>query len=523
MAKQGMGRVSRLLARASAAWVCLGAFASAGVARAEGLETTVAGTIGLGRAASALRVNDFMATWLNPANLAVVPTRDLGAELRLPLLHACFDRVRDPDAKYRTNDPALGYAGSESFAPVCNEGSVMPAGNLGWAQAFDSGWGYGIGFFTPSAVPNLKYGTDTVVTQAPQSDEMLPITREGEESPNRFLLLQREQLGGFLQAGLGIRVSPWVRVGASLGLGFATIRNKSLASVQGGTFQDQEVLNDVHVQDWAIPRAMASVVLTPLPALEVVAALSYQGDVTANGYVDLTANGIQNAPLTNCRGSDQDAPGPHCRVDDATLRAPFPRLTATLGVRYASLRAGRARALDPMRDERWDVELNASWSQTSHVDEYVLTLVEDGPLARVAFSSSPSTMPLAVPSRVIIPYRWKDTFGLRAGGDYNLLPELLAVRAGVSYESSATPMPYMNIDAWAVTRVGLHLGATYALGDLKLSIAYAHVFFGSVSVPVGQGEIREIVSANQNAAQAVNEGDYSAWLDVISAQVNFAF
>ena len=76
---------------------CLGVFAAASGARAEGIETTVSGTVGLGRAANMVRVNDFMATWQNPANLAVIPSSDLGAELRLPLLHACFDRSRDPD------------------------------------------------------------------------------------------------------------------------------------------------------------------------------------------------------------------------------------------------------------------------------------------------------------------------------------------------------------------------------------------------------------------------------------------
>jgi hypothetical protein len=492
-------------------------------AQAEGIETTVSGTVGLGRAANVVRVNDFMATWQNPANLAVVPSNDLGGELRLPLLRACFNRARDPDGKYRTEDATLGYHGAESFEEVCNKGGLMPAGNLGWAQAFDSGWGYGIGFFTPAAVPNLEYGSDLIVTQGEQPDEQLPITTSGTESPNRFLLLKREQLGGFVQAGAGVRLSPLVRVGLSLGVGFATLRNRSIASVQGGTFQDQEVLNDVHVSDFFIPRALASVVVTPLPSLELAAALTYQGDVEGSGYVDVTANGIQGAPRKDCRAVDPANPGPNCRVNDARLTAPFPRLSATLGVRYAALRAGRDRALDPLKDERWDVELNASWSQTSHIDKFSLALVDGPPPARVAFSSSPRSMALALPGQFTIPYNWRDTIGLRLGGDYNLIAEQLAVRAGVSYESSATPVAYMNIDAWAVTRIGLHAGGTLQLGKLKLSIAYAHIFFGSVSVPVGQGKVVEIVSANQAAAQPVNEGDYSASLDVISGQINYAF
>jgi long-subunit fatty acid transport protein len=517
MALRGTTTLTRVLA-------CLGVFVAASHAQAEGIETTVSGTVGLGRAATVLRVNDFMATWQNPANLAVIPSNDLGAELRLPLLDACFDRIQDPDAKYRTMNPAQGYYGSESFKPVCNKGSIMPAGNLGWAQAFESGFGYGIGFFTPAAVPNLEYGSDVVVSQALNPDnERYPITLSGEESPNRFLLLKRQQLGGFLQVGAGYRFSPLVRVGASLGWGFATLQNRSIASVQGGTFQDQEVLNDVRVSDAFIPRAMASVVVTPLPSLELAAALTYQGDVDGVGSIDVTANGIQGAPRGNCRAPEGTSPGPHCRIDDVKLTAPFPRLSATVGVRYASLRAGRTRALDPMKDEHWDIELNGTWSQTSHVDQYSITVFEGTPGARIAFSSSERGNALPLPATLTIPYNWKDTLGLRLGGDYNILPNFLAVRAGVSYESNAIPTAYMNIDAWAVTRVGLHAGGTLKLGNLKLSIAYAHIFFGDVSVPLKQGRITEIVSANPTQAQPVNEGDYTASLNVISGQINYAF
>lgn len=521
MAQPALAIFTRVLA-------CLGVLVSARGARAEGIETTVSGTVGLGRAATVLRVNDFMATWQNPANLAVVPSTDLGGELRLPLLSACFDRQQDrrpeADVMYRATIPEQGYFGSEHFRPVCNKGSAMPAGNLGWAQAFESGWGYGVGFFTPAAVPNLEYGDDIVVSQAlTEADEMLPYTMRGEESPNRFLLLKRQQLGGFLQAGAGVRLSPLVRIGASVGWGFATLHNRSIASVQGGTFQDQEVLNDVNVSDWFIPRALASVVVTPLPSLELAATLLYQGDVNGTGTVDITANGIRNAPRGNCRAPGMENPGPHCRVDDARLTAPFPRLSATLGVRYAALRTGRQRALDPMRDERWDVELNGSWSQTSHVDQYSATLFEEAPEARVAFSSAERARALPLPGNLTIPYKWKDTWGLRLGGDYHVLAELLSVRAGLSYESRAIPTAYMNLDAWAVTRFGLHAGATVKLGKLKLSVAYAHIFFGSVTVPVGQGRVTEIVSVNPENAQAVNEGDYTASLNVLSVQANYAF
>ena len=104
-----------------------------------------------------------------------------------------------------------------------------------------------------------------------------------------------------------------------------------------------------------------------------------------------------------------------------------------------------------MRDEIWDVEINGYWSQTSHVDETTLELYEQMPGApgstNLVFSSSPMAAPVSIPATIDMPRDWQDTFGVRAGGEYNVLPSVLALRVGVSYETRAVPVEYMNIDA----------------------------------------------------------------------------
>jgi long-subunit fatty acid transport protein len=141
----------------------------------------------------------------------------------------------------------------------------------------------------------------------------------------------------------------------------------------------------------------------------------------------------------------------------------------------------------------------------------------------LAFSSSPDALAFAVPSRTTIPYHWRDTWGARLGGDYRAIRDKLSLRVGLSYESRAVPDPYMNIDAWPVEKLGLHFGATLAVGRVRVSLAYAHLFYQSVEVRVGQGQVREPVSQNPAAAQAVNEGSYHASLDILSLQTNIAF
>jgi long-subunit fatty acid transport protein len=501
-------------------------------ADAAGLEDSVSGTLALGRAAAALRVDDFMAIWTNPANLALLPGSDLGVELRLPLFGGCFDRAKDNSVAYRTNDPERGLMGSESFAKVCDHAAAFPSGNLGWARSLGDRFGIGIGFFTPAMVPAHAYGDDVIVTQLPREAEQFAITADGTESPNRFLLLDRTTIGGFLQAAAAFAPAEWVRLGVSLGVGFASIQNRNVASVLGGTFQDQEILTELHAADWFVPRMTASVVVTPLPALELMLGITTQADVIAEGDMELTANGLRDVPLINCRSTDAGEPHTHCTIDDVRLTVPFPSIEATLGIRYAQRRAplqpGARRTLDPMKDEVWDVELNGYWSSTSDIDQYALRISEEQPgspgAPSLAFSTAPGSATLALPQHPVVPRQFDDTFGVRLGGDYNWLPEKLAVRLGFSYETRAVPPEYMNIDIWPVAKLGIHAGATLALGErYRITAAYSHVFYQAVEVAVGEGRVPEIVSQAPDAALPVNEGAYNASLDVLSVQANARF
>ncbi|MET0343955.1 MAG: outer membrane protein transport protein [Polyangiales bacterium] len=489
------------------------------LARAAGVEETVAGSVTLGRAANAGRANDFMAIMLNPANLAVIPGGDLGGELRLALFNACYDRARDRALSYR--EPSESFQGSESFANVCNEGAPFPTGNLGWAQSFENGFGWGVGFFTPPGVAQSKWGRDRIVTVLPAEDERYPITESGVEYPNRHMLLERRALAGWLMLGAGYQPIPTLRFGLSLGAGFFTLYNKNTSSVSGGFASDPELINEASGSDWFVPRATASMVYAPTPSFEAFASLTYQADVDASGHVDLTANGIRDAPLRNCRSA---RPGPHCRIENVRIKVPFPTLEATLGLRYAERRVGRTRVLDPLKDERWDVALELGWTQTSHVKEFGVQMVQPGETMppQISFSSGADARAVGTPPTANIPRYWKDTWSVRLGGDYNLIAEKLAVRLGLSYAGTAVPGQYMNIDLLPVRKIGLHLGATSAYKRLKLTIAYAHLFYEKVTVPVGSGEVREITSQPPEP-QAVNEGFYHAQMDVISGQMNISF
>jgi len=289
-------------------------------ARAAGVEDAAGGTIAQGRAANYVNVRDFMAVWQNPANLALVLKHDAALNIGLPVFNACFDRARDPNVEYKPQ---------ESFDKVCNQSKVFPVGNTGFAMSFDKGIGFGVGVYTPAGVGKLMFGDDNLVTfQQGNFQEQYPITTTGTESANRALLLQRDVLAAFLMAGIGYQIMPELRVGASLGAGFASVKFKNVASLTGATFVDQEVLTNVNVHDNFIPRFTFSVVGSPITSLDLMAQVTVNGDINASGHVDAQANGIHGAPLGDCRATD---PGTHCRVNDVTLKVPYQRVELYFG------------------------------------------------------------------------------------------------------------------------------------------------------------------------------------------------
>lgn len=479
--------------------------------------------MGLGRAAYAARVNDFNAIVLNPANLAVAPRADFGFELKLPVLNGCFDRDIDPNVEYKQPDVVEGFKGSESFGRVCNEAIPSPTANLGFSHSFD-GWGYGIGLFTPGAVGASSYGRGTIVSWFPSENETYQVTDTGVESPNRQMGLKRDGVVAFLMMGLAAAPNKMLRFGVSAGWGVGSVYNKSVVSVLGGTFRDQEVVNELRVTDWAIPRLVSSIVFSPLDTLDFFAVANYQGDIDARGRATLTANGINGAPLKSCSTM---APGTHCYIDDVRLQVPFPTMEATFGARYGLPRKPRERVLDPMKDEYFDVEVDAAWTQTSKVQDFKVTLhdklVTDPDVPRIQFANAEDATSSYPRQSTSVPKRWRDTWSVRAGTDINLVPGVFTVRGGFSFTQRATPVEYMNIDYWPVQKLGIHAGATYAFGRYKISAAYARLIYQTIKVQVGTGGVKDIASLQEAQSTGVNEGTFTASQNVFSFQLNTGF
>jgi hypothetical protein len=210
----------------------------------------------------------------------------------------------------------------------------------------------------------------------------------------------------------------------------------------------------------------------------------------------------------------------------ASVSAPpiyVPQLS--LGVRYAArlqpepkdrakakLAAGRT-VEDHMQTERWDVEVDAIYYFNKANDQTLATinggtltvpqLGTDGTVTQSKpFEIGHCTVPLVDkscpnPNRlVVLPHNGKNQISLRAGGDYNVLPGLFAVRAGVSYETDGQQVQFIEFTNYMLQRVGLHVGFTLRVAK-KTDISFAFAHF-----------IQEHVKLQVNDTQAAYPGRY---------------
>jgi long-subunit fatty acid transport protein len=82
----------------------------------------------------------------------------------------------------------------------------------------------------------------------------------------------------------------------------------------------------------------------------------------------------------------------------------------------------------------------------------------------------------------------KNQFTVRVGGDYNLLPGLLALRAGLSYETRGQQPAMLNVLNYMLSRYGVHAGLTVRVaGKTDISFGYAHFIHENVQLQVFNG------------------------------------
>lgn len=461
-----------------------------------------------------VRASDPLATIYNPAGLVGQVTA-LSLSSNFNLQRTCFQRFRSPQDG---NDVASTANADGLFPEVCGAENFFPNPQIAATFRLSDRVGLGLAVAGPSAVGHQRW-PDVVAN----GNTLVP-------SPQRYLLSESRMLLVTPTLALGVQVAPWLKLG--LGLGFGIFRGKfsnaSMGINQDGLDpRDNDVKATVIASDSFVPSFTLGAIATLTSEWELGATLKWSDSIRAIGDI-YTQAGYYRDKARQGDGSgvyDGDSSLPDCGTgattteganacgagNNASLRIALP-MEAKIGLRMhrfrnprmvrngdgsLSLRSGPNDAsvllvklppYDPMRDDLFDVEFNLTWTQNSVMENLELrfpaTPSGDG---RIPVNGTPGN----VPPNADVPLRFRDVLGLRVGGDYNVLENKVAVRAGAFMETSPTRAEFQNIGFAGGSRAGLAFGATFRVpsfvrlgeggGNIDLSIGFAHVFLADTT------------------------------------------
>ncbi len=456
------------------------------------------------------RASDPLATFYNPAGLAGQASR-VTVQTNLVFHDTCFSRVKAAgDTTFGSSDTLLGPDGR--YPKVCNQDDLAVAPQIGATLRVSDRLGLGLLFATPSAAGERTWPEFTNDAQG-----------NPQPAPSRYLLLKQSGIVAFPTIGVGYEVVPSLRLGASFSWGFA--RLKLASAVPAVNTDSANATNDVRanvqVKDLFVPGVTLGSIWSATSELELAGWFRWSDAIRARGDTGTAANYFDSR---NARGDASgvryaDSVFEDCGTGLSTtvcgsgnntrvvLRIP---MEAKLGLRWhkplartprwygadtegtypranpspppaSGIAAGSKAARDPMRDDAFDLEADLTWANNSSLEAIEIRHPGD--------ATGRGLLPSAVQGGELPPNadqvrRFRDVLGVRVGGDYNVLPDRLAIRGGAFFESAAGRAQYQSIDFAAASRVGLTVGASYRLRlahrddapALELMVGYAHVF-----------------------------------------------
>ena len=425
------------------------------------------------------RASDPLATFYNPAGLAGQQTR-LTLQANVSTQHTCFTRV-----KAANDQTADGVMPGASYPQACQDPNFFPNPQLAFAYRLTDRIGLGIAILGPSAVGGVTW----------------PDFQGTKASPQRNLLISSSVLLLTPTIGVGWEPIDGLRIGASFIFGTAPsidFKNASPALLEGDLSpQANDIRTELKAKDLFLPGFILGTIWSPIDRLDVAAWYKFMAPINATGDVTTQVNYYVNpanpqkpvvygdTSQANCN-NPMLTNNPCGSGNNAKITVPLP-MEAKLGVRYHQPRSDRPvdpHLRDPIAQDVFDVEADFTWANDSAFDAIQIRFPGTAG-GQGLIPANPYLAGAVLPPNADVPHEFRDVFGVRLGGDYNVLPDRLALRGGGFFETQAAQAQYQNIDFDAASRFGVALGGTYRLrlGDhpLDLMAGYGHVFFATLS------------------------------------------
>jgi long-subunit fatty acid transport protein len=374
-----------------------------------------------------------------------------------------------------TFTPADGEAPVSNGAPPFLAPAAVVSYGLGAVGPL-AGLTFALGVSGPSAIGKLAY---------PAS------------GAQRYALISTDTQIVYWSGAVAAAFNRWLAGGVTFQLveGTARFTQAVWSGETPGTNPGEDTLAHVDVTSGFIPTAVLGA--TARPTDRVAVGVSYRPGFTFDASGSLTTD--LPAPAR--------AIGAHQVGTDIGFTMPLPDV-----VRAGVLVRPRA---------RWLVEGDVVYERWSTTRALAL------PARGIVIASDNLGTSKPLPDIVFVK-NFDDAWSARVGGEHELVPGWLTVRAGYLYETSAVPLASTSVDFPNWERHMLALGASIAIPrtPLTLDVAYAHHFLPTRTV-TGSG-IAQVVTpcltpgCSDPAPTVVGNGTYEASLDVVSASLRLA-
>ncbi len=252
------------------------------------------------------------------------------------------------------------------------------------------------------------------------------------------------------------------------------------------------------VADYFVPGFTLGALYTTVPQLDLAGWFKWSDSIKASGdlytqtnyYTPKVASGDGSGIKDGDTSLDDCGFGPTqkgtCKDGgNAKLKLNVP-MEAKIGIRFHQPRRGvepKKHSRNPMAEDVFDAEMDLTWANNSATKALELRFPGD--------ENGNGIIPVngtggSVPPVGDIPRGYKDVFGVRIGGDVNVLPDQLAIRTGAFWESKGQDTTYQNVDFAGASKLGIALGATYRVRldkektrALEFSLGFMHVFYAT--------------------------------------------
>jgi hypothetical protein len=433
-------------------------------------------------------------------------------------------------------DRAASYSAvGEPYPEVCNENAGRPNLLFNVAAGFRASEKLGIGLSVvpPSSFGKTEWPASVEVTDASGQTRRIP-------APQRYLSLGTENTLYFLTLAAGYAIDQRLRVGAGfvagaawIELDYASIGRADPDQLRTGDDASSDRRQHLEARDLFVPGFVASVDYSATVNIDVAAWYRFSDAIRARGDLDVWAPLYGTPPaspvLPECSGTSTDGCAQPTLARDQLgedpLRLKIPiAMEVRLGVRWhlpqpaaTGLLAERIGPLrratrDPLRDDVCDVELDLTWANNSAADTSEVRLPQ---ALSVAGSEG------VVPANADVAQAYDDSFGARLGGQYAVIRNEFAVRAGTWIETPAAGAEDLDVTAVPSWRGGLAAGVVFRVQAVDLELGYQHVYSSGLDND-GNGRRRAIAGGSSEPVfdfrsyHAVNGGSVTQSANVFA-------